>query len=314
MKSAEGSGRGVARECPPVLLLTFTRIDTAKQVFEAIRQAKPSRLYLASDGPRASHPEDAEKIRQVREQIVAGVDWPCEIQTLFQESNLGCKNAPIAGINWLFENEDAGIILEDDCLPHPDFFPFCAEVLDRYKDNEAIYAISGTNIKTRWRDEYSGFFSLMGGNWGWASWRRAWKKYSSDISAELTKENWQRIEQNLENRNLFVCLKKLIESSSASMDGDAWDYQWLFRRILDKGLSVVPSKNLISNIGFSGESTHTSDSANPLSNLRTENLFPITSFPKSVRPDGAFDGSYLKHYSPNLWSRIKKKIKIAFYA
>lgn len=297
------------RECPPVLFITFNRIDTTRKVFQAIRQAKPSRLYLASDGPRPSHPEDAEKIRQVRDHLVASVDWQCEIHILFQETNLGCKDAPIAGINWLFENEEAGIILEDDCLPHPDFFPFCAEVLNRYKDCEEIYAICGTNIKARWKEEYSGFFSLMGGNWGWASWRRAWGHYRSDITDDLNDANWSVIAKNLENARIYRCIRKMIESNAASMNGDAWDYQWFFRRLIDNGLSLIPSRNLISNIGFGEDSTHTSDPTSSMSKLPVDAL-PVTfSFPDIIKPDRTFDHFYLESLQPSFISKVFSKLK-----
>jgi len=299
--------------CPvPVLLLTFNRIETTRRVFEAVRQARPSKLYLASDGPRASRPEDAAKVAAVREFLTSSVDWPCEVRTLFQPSNLGCKDAPIAGISWLFENEEMGIVLEDDCLPHPDFFGFSADCLERFKDEARVYAVSGTNIAGRWREDVSGFFSMMGGNWGWASWRRAWSRYRADIGPELTPENWSTIARNLGDRRLYNCMRDLIGSHSESMAGDAWDYQWLFRRLLDGGLTVVPSRNLISNIGFGEDSTHTANDESPLSRIPTGELAVSGSYPRQLVGDLKYDRHYLAYLAPSFFSRAVSKLKAAF--
>lgn len=299
-----------ANPCPvPVLLLTFNRLDTTRRVFEAVRQVRPAKLYLACDGPRASRPEDVEKVAAVREYLTSSVDWPCEVKILFQERNLGCKDAPIAGITWLFENEEVGIVLEDDCLPHVDFFGFCADVLERFKDDGRVYAISGTNIAGCWREDVSGFFSMMGGNWGWASWRRAWSRYRADIGPELTEENWSTIARNLGDRRLYRCMRDLVGSHSESMAGDAWDYQWLFRRLLDNGLTVVPSRNLISNIGFGEDSTHTADPSNPMAGLPVYAICKKLNLQEDVVRDRRYDAYFSMYFSPTLLFRLLRKMK-----
>jgi len=171
--------------CPlhtPVLFLVYKRPDTTRQVFEAIRQAKPPRLYVAADGPKKNVPGEAEKVKQVREIISNGVDWDCEVKTLFRDENLGCKYGPVEGINWFFKNEEEGIILEDDTLPSQSFFWFCQELLERYKDDTRIMVISGDNFQNGiTRGTCSYYFSRYNHIWGWASWRRAWKYYSVDM-------------------------------------------------------------------------------------------------------------------------------------
>ena len=130
-----------------VLFLIFNRLDTTKQVFEAIRQAKPPRLYIAADGARSSREGEAEKVQAVREYIIQNIDWECEVKTLFREQNLGCKYAVSGAIDWFFENEEMGIILEDDCLPSQSFFWFCEELLERYKDDMRVWHIGGSNFQ-----------------------------------------------------------------------------------------------------------------------------------------------------------------------
>ena len=156
----------------PVLFLVFNRSDTATQVFEKIRQVRPSRLYVAGDGPREGYNEE-EKVAKARE-IATRVDWPCEVKTLFRDKNLGCAHGCSNAISWFFQHEEKGIILEDDCVPHLDFFTFCENLLDRYAEDERVTVVSGNNFqKGKWRGDASYYFSKFPHIWGWATWRRA---------------------------------------------------------------------------------------------------------------------------------------------
>jgi hypothetical protein len=239
-----------------VLFLVFNRLDTTKQVFEAIRQAKPPRLYIAADGSRADRPGEDKKVQAVRDYVMNSIDWNCEVKTLFQNNNLGCKYAIIGAINWFFENEGMGIILEDDCLPSQSFFWFCENLLERYKDDERVMLISGFNRQGTWNfRNYDYFFSNLGGIWGWASWKRAWELYDKDMtSLDLCVRN-----HYLEYL-LGKDLGKLREEQmiyTVQNNIDAWDYQWGFTRHINSGLACVASKNLIRNIGFGPGATHT---------------------------------------------------------
>jgi len=242
-----------------VLFLVFNRLDTTKQVFEAIRQAKPPRLYVAADGARANKEGEAEKVQAVCDYIMQNIGWKCGVKTLFRERNLGCKYAVSGAITWFFENEEMGIILEDDCLPSQSFFWFCEELLERYKDDMRVWHISGDNFQngiTRGKGSY--YFSKFNHVWGWASWANRWKEYDVEIKSyknfvdqnvinnlsesEQEKNYWQKIYRDVSNGKI-----------------DTWDYQWTYTVWVNNGLSILPNKNLISNIGFGADATHTTD-------------------------------------------------------
>lgn len=245
---------------PPILFLVFNRPDLAQRVFERIRAARPTRLFIAADGPRPDHPDDIQACRETR-LLVEQVDWPCEVKTLFREKNLGCRLAVESAITWFFEHEEAGIILEDDCLPDPSFFPFCSELLNRYKDDTQVMSVSGDCFfPDEFISESSYTFMIYVHIWGWATWRRAWKQYDPSLKGlkELCVRKW---------------LNKLLNSTAAAeywaeilrryMAGEinTWDYPWLFSCWLHRGLSVVPTVNLVSNIGFDSRGTHTDGAA-----------------------------------------------------
>jgi len=161
----------------PVLFLVFNRLDTTKKVFQVIKKAKPPRLYIAADGPRETKEGEAERVKAVRDYVMSNMDWECEVKTLFREKNLGCGKAVSEAITWFFENEEMGIILEDDCLPTQSFFWFCEELLIRYKHEEKIMQINGSSFLPNIDIKESYFFSKYNHIWGWASWRRAWKHF-----------------------------------------------------------------------------------------------------------------------------------------
>nr|MBA3765731.1 glycosyltransferase family 2 protein [Acidobacteriota bacterium] len=165
----------------PVALIIFNRADTTARVLAEIAKARPSKLLVIADGPRADHPDDAEKCLAARAAIDR-VNWDCEVLTNYSEVNLGCGARPSSGLDWVFENVAEAIILEDDCLPHPTFFPFCAELLERHRDDERVMMISGDNFQFgRKRTQYSYYFSRYTHTWGWATWRRAWRYFDREI-------------------------------------------------------------------------------------------------------------------------------------
>ena len=245
-----------------VLFIVFNRPDTTEKVFEAIRMAKPPRLYIAADGPRSNCTGDLEKVSMVRK-IATSVDWLCEVKTLFREDNLGCKHAVSGGINWFFENEEQGIILEDDCLPSTSFFYFCEQLLNYYKNNEKIFLITGHNKQENWivnNEDY--FFSFFGGIWGWASWRRAWLHYNSEEILNLN----DMIKNNIFIKQMGMKLGSLRQKQFLKVKDqiinnklNTWDYQWALTRHKHGGISCVPCTNLIENIGFTQDATHTTN-------------------------------------------------------
>lgn len=231
-----------------VLFMIFNRPDTTKQVFEAIRKAKPPRLYVAADGPRADKAGEGEKCEKTR-QIAMQVDWDCEVKTLFRDKNLGCKYAVSGAIDWFFENEEEGIILEDDCLPSQSFFWFCEVLLEKYQNDLRVWHIAGYNHYPERIKKSSYFFTRMPSIWGWATWKDRWKSYNISIPEE------QKMLRFLENQSMNRHWQKIFGRIELV---DTWDFQWGHCVLVNNGLSVRPSVNLIRNIGFGDGATHTS--------------------------------------------------------
>ncbi|WP_292463385.1 hypothetical protein [Methanolobus sp.] len=236
----------------PILFLVFNRPTTTKKVFEEIKRAKPPRLYIAADGPRKYKAGESEKVKQVREHIINNIDWECEVKTLFREQNLGCKYAVSGAIDWFFENEEMGIILEDDCLPNQSFFWFCEELLEKYKDNEQIGMITGTNYMTNCNLRMPGtyFYSNYFAIWGWASWRRAWLNYDVEMKIYSTL-NPNQLRYKCPNYLFYLYLKRTFDLIKHG-DVDTWDIQWFYHCFMNSRLCITPTQNLISNIGVDG--------------------------------------------------------------
>jgi len=292
----------------PVLFLTFNRLDTTKKVFEVIKQVKPPKLYLASDGARVNKSGEKEVVESVRNFLLNNIDWQCEVKTLFREHNLGCGKAVSSAINWFFENEEMGIILEDDCLPSISFFRFCDELLLRYKDDQRIMHISGDNFQDGIsRGDGSYYFSQISHVWGWAAWRRAWKLYDFEMKSLNNFINY-KIYKNVwkQNKVQKYWLKQFKNVSLGKID--TWDYQWNYCLIVNNGLSILPNINLVENIGFNSEATHTSNSKLKMPSA-DEITFPLT-HPQFFVPDLEADTyTFNKQYQQSLLSKIKGKLK-----
>lgn len=244
----------------PVALLVFNRPDTTARVFAAIREARPAQLLIVADGPRVDHANDGALCAEVR-RIVNQVDWPCEVMKNYSDKNLGCGVRPATGITWVFKQVEEAIILEDDCLPHPTFFRYCQELLERYRDDERIMHIAGNNsLVESNKGEYSYYFSLFPHCWGWASWRRAWRyfDFEMELFPEVSAKGWLNciFPDKYASKYWFKKFKEVYGSHKIHI----WDYQWTFACLTCSGLSILPNNNLISNIGFGVEATHTKDS------------------------------------------------------
>ena len=254
----------------PVLFLVFNRPDTTQRVFDAIRAARPPRLYVAADGPRAGRAGEAARCEAVR-RIATAVDWPCELVTLMRPTNLGCKRAVSSAITWFFEREPEGIILEDDCLPDPSFFGYCDELLERFRDDERIMCISGDNfISGSWQPDASYYFSRFNHIWGWASWRRAWQRYDVDMRAWNPVEAAMLLGQVFPRDRLARIYWREAFDRVTKGEIDTWDYQWTFACWREAAVTCLPRVNLISNLGFGTDATHTVTAENTLANLPTE--------------------------------------------
>lgn len=165
----------------PIALIIFNRPDLTIRVFSKIARAKPKTLFVIADGPRSDHPGDIKKCAEARS-IIESVDWDCTVHKNYSDINLGCGRRLASGISWVFEKVEEAIILEDDCLPHPTFFRFCKELLERYRDDERIMQINGQNFQHKsMRTSYSYLFSYSNNCWGWATWRRAWQHFDMEM-------------------------------------------------------------------------------------------------------------------------------------
>lgn len=260
----------------PVLLTVFNRPATSLRVLTAIRAAGVSRLFIAADGPRADRPGEAELCAGLRAQLLAAIDWPCEVKTLFRERNLGCGRAMASAVDWFFSEVEEGMILEDDCLPHPDFFRFAAAALAFYRADERVMCINGTQLVPGWSaGQWSCGFSRFAQIWGWASWRRAWHHYDfalRDYSREaLTDCGLPRPEARR-----WAEILEATRSGHAAMD--TWDFQWSYALLIRRALAVVPAVNLVGNLGTEA-ATHRTTGAETLS-------FAMSPLPAGLRfPD-----------------------------
>jgi len=270
----------------PLLFIVFNRPDTTQVVFEAIRKAKPQKLYIAADGARPNVKSDEENCEKVKA-IVSKVDWDCDVKTLFREKNLNCGKAPSSAMTWLFENEEEGIILEDDCLPSSSFFLFCQELLDYYRDDTRVMHIGGNNFLNGWQKDhdYSYYFSRSGHIWGWATWRRAWQKFDFDISLYPKLKEKSYFDQFFMNSlERFYRLRKFDRTRERNGTADWWDYQWDFARFVNSGLAIVPKKNLVKNIGFGEDATHTLNGNNRYTKMQAEEIeLPLRHPPFMIR-------------------------------
>ena len=300
----------------PVALLIFNRPDTTEQVFAEIARARPRKLLVIADGPRAARDGEAERCAAARA-VIERVDWDCEVLRHFSDVNLGCGRRVASGLSWLFEQVDAAIILEDDCVPHPTFFRFCDELLDRYHDDERVMQIGGGGYQLgSGRQPFSYFFSRHCPSWGWASWRRAWRHYDLGISLwpSLRETDWLR--DVFDDERLIEHWRTRFDRAHEGVDVvNTWDLQWTFTCWTHTGLSVLPYRTLVSNVGFRPDATHTRRSSHRLASLpMTAMPFPLQ-HPPCVLRDREADRIFTEHVimprlrqRPSLYGRLRHRL------
>jgi hypothetical protein len=295
----------------PVLITAFSRYETTVKVMEAIRKVRPRRLYFACDGPRNA--EERKRTDKVRS-LVAMVDWPCELRTLFREENLGLRKAMVGNLDWFFEQEEEGIVLEDDTEPVPTFFRFCEELLERYRDDHRIWWILGNNLRADpgAKPKASYYFSQhgYGAPWGWAGWRRSWKLY------DVSMLDWPKVRHTPEWDAFFLSRSEKEEADhvfEATWDGripSTWAFQNDFARILHKGVTIIPEFNLVRNIGFdlAGTNTVQGRDRRDIDNA-SEMPFPLV-HPDEVVVDKARDLAYFNSFvRPPMFRRFRTSVK-----
>lgn len=311
----------------PVLLIFFNRPDTLQETFAAIRKAKPKKLYLAQDGVRSGNHSDQENINKCRE-IVENIDWDCEVFRRYSDINQGCGRGPYNAINWVFEAEETAIILEDDCVASDSFFRFCDEMLRKYYFDERMFLITGCNFELVSNDtECSYFFGYSGTNCGWATWKRNWGKMDYECSwmtDRYTRNNLKRVLTKLQGdkgSKEFCHFENTYHRLKNGENLSYWDVQWQALRYLNHQLSIIPEKNLITNIGLGPTSTHAQHTNVPdkyydkegeihfCYNKRYEMEFPLK-HPKYVIQNTRYDELIDRKINPSVIKKVLRKLKI----
>lgn len=271
----------------PILLLLFNRPKHAEAVIQQLRKVQPATLYVHCDGARADVSGEAEKVAMVR-LALEKIDWPCEIKTLFREQNAGLRVGVYGALNWFFESEAQGIVIEDDCMPDPSFFPFCEAMLDRYAQEEKVMHIGGSNVAEKLSRQLpsSYFFSQFSFVWGWATWRRSWAKMSIDLEGFESFVAEHRIKTLTSNPFAQAYMLDKFRATKAR-ENNSWAYAWAYSVMINNGLSIVPSINLVQNTGIGeAEATHTK-SVNNLAQLKASSMaFPLKHPATLDRPKG----------------------------
>jgi hypothetical protein len=294
----------------PVVFLVFNRPELTARVFQRIREVRPARLFVVADGPRPDRPGEKEKCRCVRELIEQGVDWPCELVRDYSEVNLGCARRIASGITRVFEQVEEAVILEDDCVPELSFFPFCAELLDRYRDDPRIGQIAGCTFRSsRPAGEASYYFSQYPHCWGWATWRRAWACYDHEMNWWRSGEGMRYLAGRIQDSGELAYWRTVL-AATASGKIDTWDYRWTASLWARDSMSVLAGVNLVANIGAGVDATHMKDGVA----LPTHAMaFPLV-HPAEIRRDEDGDREVGRRVFrlPTLWARVGKRLRSLF--
>lgn len=302
----------------PILFIIFNRPENTQKIFDQIKKIKPEYLYVHADGPRENSESDAELCKKTRE-IINQVDWECELKTLFREENRGIKSGVKSAIDWFFDNEEQGIVLEDDTLPTESFFYFCENLLEKYKTDTRIMQICGTSLIPESKIsgyEYDYFFSHQPPIWGWATWRRAWKLYNPEMNG------WQEFKSKKQHEYFFPSTKKSIVKNRVKLidlvyrnEIETWDMQWAFSVMQNNGLAINPIKNLVTNIGTDG--IHFKNAKNnpklyrKTFEINTDNL----KHPEYVMPDFYLQNKNMEHtaFNRSFLKRVRNFLNKIYY-
>jgi hypothetical protein len=294
----------------PVAFIIFNRPELTERVFAAIARARPEKLFVIADGPRPGLDGDVERCAAARA-VVERVDWPCEISRNYSDMNLGCARRPASGLQWVFEQVEEAIFLEDDCVPGPAFFPYCEELLERYRADERVMHISGNQFVTPRPTPFSYSFSRYPLSWGWATWRRAFQHYDYHIPLwpQLKQTGW--LQDILGDERAVALWTRIFDDTVANNDHITWwDFQWVFACWTQCGLSILPHVNLVSNVGFGSGATHTTSATDRLANVPVGELPVPLRHPnyvvRDVEQDALiFQGVFPPEIRPSLLGRLR---------
>lgn len=300
----------------PILFITFNRPNHTRRVFEEIKKQHPQYLYIFQDGPRDRNDADIEKCANVRAIFSEPMDWNCKLKTFISNENLGCGKGPVAGISWFFENEEEGIIMEDDSIPHPDFFEFCSKLLDRYRFNDKVKVIGSTNFQqNNSKNSASYYFSMQNGCFcTWATWKRTWNDFDYYLKKLDIKEFKNKIKQYDVTLKEYVYWIDIFNHVKRNRFNEScWDYQLMFSIWESYGLGIIPNVNLSTNIGFDQEATHTNQENHPGANNPTESIFPLV-YNDSMNLNRKADLYYHNfYYQPKLMGKQQIMMEVVFF-
>ncbi|HRH65247.1 MAG TPA: nucleotide-diphospho-sugar transferase [Bacteroidia bacterium] len=299
----------------PVLFLIYNRPEHTRKVFEELRRLRPSQLFVAADGPRMHVPGDQEKC-EVTRAVIRNIDWKCELHTLFRDQNKSTKYAVPEAIHWFFEKVEEGIILEDDCVPDLSFFSFCEQVLEKFRNENRVMQINGSNFLKGRTYNFKGsyYFSRLCHPWGWATWKRAWSKYDfemKDLDSFIRNDKLTILTENPEWRKYYYNLLQQTREGKI----DCWDFQWFYTVWSHAGVVITPVINLVSNIGFGKEATNTHYKFTRLAEMKRgkfEHMVFDTSFDINTAADQWSLNIKINEGRGNLFQQIVQKIKIVF--
>ncbi len=298
----------------PILMIVFNRPDKTQQVIKALEAVQPQRIFVAADGPRKDLSADAADCNEVRD-LFEHLRWPCEVIKLYRPENLGVHFNPRFALKWFFEQVEEGIILEDDCVPGEDFFYYCKALLEKYRHNESIFTINGGNLGFQLNNGYSYTFSRFMNMTGWATWRRSEQAVDYDLNTwrQVKKPTWflyKYLRQNIFDFdiNWYRYWAYRFNLTITQREIKWWDYQWIYHQLTHKKFSIVPGKNLVTNIGFDGSASNLSDPGNPAANIPIAQL----DFPLLHPPNLAVDLQYEEDFVKWVWC-YHKRLPVLFY-
>ncbi len=296
----------------PILITAWRRVEKLEKLIEAIKENKPKKIYISCDGPRNNNPTDKYLTKKVQKTIDELINWDCDIQKLYNYENLGCRGAMVKAINWFFDNESEGIILEDDCIPNKEFIPYCSKLLKKYQKDYKVWNISGTNFQNGiTRGDGSYYLSKYFIGWGWATWRDRWLNFDSYL------KSWVKAKEVILLKSIFTnpleikywtnIFNRFYEKGIP----DTWDIEWAYTCLINEGHTIIPNVNLVKNIGFDREATHTKFTIDQHSNNGL--ILPIIHPTFLINDKNADKYTFYNHYQMNFKRRIKFICKKPLY-
>jgi hypothetical protein len=296
----------------PVAMIIFNQPEATRRVFARVAAARPSRLLIIADCARPDRPEEANRCEETKK-IVAAVDWPCQVETNFLSENVGPRRRIISGISWVFSLVEEAIFLEHDCLPDPSFFPYCSELLARYRNQPQIGYIAGFNpLEKSFPFPYSYYYSRVASLWGWATWRRTWQEYDEHLSAWQEIRKWGLLNLLFPDKKVVKYWTRVFDSMHDGTGPNTWDYQLAYTCWTRNFLNIVPRRNLIQYIGFGPQAENTSQAEPGLTLEGGPLMFPLQ-HPPAITPWPSYEMEFQKRfYAQDIFRKLYRRLIMQF--